>query len=313
MTDEKKSYEHVSVLLDGAVDGCITDASGIYVDGTFGRGGHSRLMLSRLLPEGRLIAFDKDPQAIEEGRRLEKEDSRFTIISDSFANIKIRLQQLNIEYVTGILLDLGVSSPQLDDAQRGFSFLRDGPLDMRMDPTSGISAEEWISKASEEEMAFAMKEYGEERFAKRMARAVIRERQLGRITRTVQLAEILKEANPSWEKHKHPATRAFQGIRIFINNELGDLTQVLDQSVDVLSSGGRLTVISFHSLEDRIVKRFIRRQEKGMDVPAGLPIREDQLGKTMKKIGKASKASKEELINNTRARSAIMRVAERLE
>ncbi|MFT4766613.1 MAG: 16S rRNA (cytosine1402-N4)-methyltransferase, partial [Oleispira sp.] len=253
------------------------------------------------------------PLAIETGEALALKDSRFQIINASFAELQEQLQARGIEKIDGLLLDLGVSSPQLDDAERGFSFMRDGPLDMRMDPTSGISAEEWIAKVSAEELARVMKEYGEERFAKRMANAVIRERELQHINRTVQLAEILKEANPAWEKHKHPATRAFQGIRIHLNNELSDLEKILDQSVDVLKVGGRLAVISFHSLEDRMVKRFIRRQEQGRPIPRGLPILDTDLGKTMKKMSKAIKPKANEVGGNVRARSAVLRIAERIE
>lgn len=305
--------DHFTVLLHETVDGCVVNPDGIYVDGTFGRGGHSEQILKKLSEHGRLFGFDKDPQAIETGEALEKKDSRFTIIKTSFAELQEQLLARGIDKIDGLLLDLGVSSPQLDDAERGFSFMRDGPLDMRMDPTSGESAEEWIARVSADELARVMKEYGEERFAKRMANAVVRERELQRINRTVQLAEILKEANPAWEKHKHPATRAFQGIRIHLNNELTDLEKILDQSVDVLKVGGRLAVISFHSLEDRIVKRFIRRQEQGRPIPRGLPVLDNDLGKTMKKIGKAIKPKANEVGGNVRARSAVLRIAERIE
>ncbi|MEK9711744.1 MAG: 16S rRNA (cytosine(1402)-N(4))-methyltransferase RsmH [Thalassolituus sp.] len=303
---------HITVLLHETVDGCVTDPDGIYVDGTFGRGGHSRLLLSKLSDKGRLIGFDKDPLAIASGKELESEDSRFSIVQSSFADMKQELERLSIEKVTGILLDLGVSSPQLDDAGRGFSFMNDGPLDMRMDPDAGISAAEWVATTDENEIVRVLKEYGEERFAKRMARALIRERAERSITRTSELAEIIKEANPAWEKHKHPATRAFQAIRIAVNNELGDLENVLADSVDLLLPAGRLAVISFHSLEDRMVKRFIRAQEKGKDLPPGIPVTDDQLGKTMKKIGKAIMPGKEEIDRNARSRSAVLRIAERL-
>jgi 16S rRNA (cytosine1402-N4)-methyltransferase len=304
--------DHFTVLLHETVEGCVVDSDGIYVDGTFGRGGHSELLLTKLSEKGRLFGFDKDPQAIETGEALEKKDPRFQIIKASFAELQSQLQVRGIEKIDGLLLDLGVSSPQLDDAERGFSFMRDGPLDMRMDPTSGESAEDWIARVRPEELARVMKEYGEERFARRMANAVVREREVQHINRTVQLAEILKEANPAWEKHKHPATRAFQGIRIYINNELGDLESILDQSVDVLKTGGRLAVISFHSLEDRMVKRFIRRQEQGRPIPRGLPILDENLGKTMKKMSKAIKPKANEVGGNVRARSAILRIAERI-
>ncbi len=305
-------FAHTTVLLHETVDGCLTDPDGVYVDGTFGRGGHSRLLLSRLTEKGRLFGIDKDPLAIASGKELEAEDSRFRIVQASFADMKQALAAEGIDQVDGILLDLGVSSPQLDDAERGFSFLKDGPLDMRMNPDAGISAAEWVATTPEKEMVRVFKEYGEERFAKRMAGAVVRERAQRDITRTADLAEILKVANPAWEKHKHPATRAFQAIRIAVNNELGDLENLLADSVDLLKPGGHLAVISFHSLEDRMVKRFIRAQEKGKDVPAGIPLTEDQLGKTMKKIGKAIMPGDDEVQRNPRSRSAVLRIAERL-
>ncbi len=305
-------FAHTTVLLHETVDGCLTDPDGVYVDGTFGRGGHSRLLLSKLSEKGRLFGIDKDPLAIASGRELEAEDSRFQIVQASFAEMKSALAAQGITQVDGILLDLGVSSPQLDDAERGFSFLKDGPLDMRMNPDAGISAAEWIATTPEKEMVRVFKEYGEERFARRMVGAVVRERASRSITRTADLAEILKVANPAWEKHKHPATRAFQAIRIAVNNELGDLETVLDDSVDLLKAGGHLAVISFHSLEDRMVKRFIRAQEKGRDLPPGIPLTEDQLGKTMKKIGKAIMPRDDEVQRNPRSRSAVLRIAERL-
>ncbi len=303
---------HTTVLLNETVDGCVIDPDGVYVDGTFGRGGHSRQLLSKLGNQGRLIGFDKDSRAIESGNELAAEDARFQIVQSSFADMRSALASLGIEKVNGILLDLGVSSPQLDDAERGFSFMKDGPLDMRMNPDSGISAAEWVATTPESEIARVLKEYGEERFARRMARVLVEKRKNEEITRTLQLAEIIKHANPAWEKHKHPATRAFQAIRIAVNNELGDLENVLADSVDLLLPAGRLSVISFHSLEDRMVKRFIRAQEKGKDLPPGLPVMEDQLGKTMKKIGKAIMPTRAEIDRNPRARSAVLRIAERL-
>lgn len=303
---------HTTVLLNETVDGCVVDPDGVYVDGTFGRGGHSRLLLSKLSSNGKLIGFDKDPMAIASGKELEADDARFRIVQSSFADMKDELACIGIDQVNGILLDLGVSSPQLDDAERGFSFMKDGPLDMRMNPDAGLSAAEWVAETAEAEIARVLKEYGEERFAKRMARALVEARKTEDITRTSRLAEIIKQANPAWEKHKHPATRAFQAIRIAVNNELGDLENVLADSIDLLLPGGRLSVISFHSLEDRMVKRFIRAQEKGKDLPPGLPVMEDQLGKTMRKIGKAIMPGREEIERNQRARSAVLRIAERL-
>lgn len=305
--------QHVTVLLNEAVEALITDPAGTYIDGTFGRGGHSGLILQQLAPEGRLLAIDKDLAAIATAREKFAADTRFAIAHDSFAS----LQQLAAERglvgkVQGILLDLGVSSPQLDEAERGFSFMQDGPLDMRMDQTRSPSAAEWVNSASEEDIAWVLKEYGEERFARRMARAIVAERQKRPFERTSHLAEVVKAANPAWEKGKHPATRAFQAIRIHINRELADLEQVLTQALAVLAPGGRLVVISFHSLEDRLVKRFIRQQEQGDPVPKGLPVREEQLNKTMRSLGKAIKASDQEVDANVRSRSAVMRVAEKL-
>ncbi|WP_020207923.1 16S rRNA (cytosine(1402)-N(4))-methyltransferase RsmH [Gilvimarinus chinensis] len=304
---------HITVLEQEAVDALVVDAAGFYVDGTFGRGGHSARILQGLSPAGRLLAFDKDVAAIDVASQRFSADSRFQIVHDSFATLSNQIEALGmVGKVSGVLLDLGVSSPQLDEAERGFSFLHDGPLDMRMDQTRGVSAAEWVNTAEESELARVMKDYGEERFAKRMARALVAERNKAPIERTGRLAHILKEANPAWEKGKHPATRAFQGIRIHINNELGDLEAVLQQALEVLAVGGRLVVISFHSLEDRLVKRFIRRQEKGDPIPRGVPVMDSQLNKRLKSHSKAIKAGSEELGNNIRSRSAVMRIAEKI-
>lgn len=305
--------QHITVLLNEAVEALVTDTSGFYVDGTFGRGGHSGLILQQLALDGRLLGIDKDLAAIATANTRFGSDARFAIAHGSFAELAALIDERGMTgKVTGVLLDLGVSSPQLDEAERGFSFMQDGPLDMRMDQTRGQSAAEWVNSAGEDEITWVLKEFGEERFAKRMARAIIAERQKQPFTRTKHLAEVIKEANPAWEKGKHPATRAFQAIRIQVNNELGDLESVLDQALAVLAPGGRLVVISFHSLEDRVVKRFIRRQELGDPVPKGLPIRDDQLNKRMRSLGKAIKASDAEVNANVRSRSAVMRVAEKL-
>lgn len=306
--------QHITVLLQEAVDALITDHSGRYVDGTFGRGGHSRLILQCLDGSARLLAIDKDPRAIEAGQELMAEDPRFEIEHGSFAQLMSMVERRHlVGQLDGVLLDLGVSSPQLDDAERGFSFLNDGPLDMRMDCSQGQSAAEWVNQAGEEEIVRVLKVYGEERFARRMARAIVAARSESPITRTARLASIIAEANPSWEKGKHPATRAFQAIRIQVNNELGDLESFLDQALEVLKPGGRLVVISFHSLEDRLVKRFIRDHERGKDVPAGLPLMESQLNRRLKSIGKAIRAGVDEVSDNVRARSAIMRIAEKIQ
>ena len=305
--------QHITVLLNEAVAALVTDTSGFYVDGTFGRGGHSALVMQQLSADGRLLGIDKDLAAIATANARFSDDARFAIAHGSFAELAQLVEARGMTgKVTGVLLDLGVSSPQLDEAERGFSFLHDGPLDMRMDQTRGQSAADWINSANEDEIIWVFKEYGEERFAKRMARAIIAERQKTPFTRTKHLAEVIKEANPAWEKGKHPATRAFQAIRIQVNNELTDLDSVLEQALAVLAPGGRLVVISFHSLEDRAAKRFIRRQELGDPVPKGLPVRDDQLNKRMRSLGKAIKASDAEVAANVRSRSAVMRVAEKL-
>ena len=309
------NYNHVTVLLDEAIEALGVRSDGRYLDGTFGRGGHSRLLLQRLGPDGCLLGFDKDPLAIATGQALAAEDGRFVVVQRSFAELGSELEQRGwTGIVSGVLLDLGVSSPQLDDPARGFSFLNDGPLDMRMDPERGISAAEWIATASEDDIARVFKDYGEERFAKRMARAVIQRRVTQPFERTADLAQVLTVANPAWEKGKNPATRAFQGLRIFINNELGDLEAGLEAALEALEIGGRLVVISFHSLEDRIVKQFMRRHAKGEadTLPRDLPIIPEKFIPRLKVLGKPQYASAEEVKVNPRSRSAVMRVAEKL-
>ena len=308
-------FTHITVLLEEAVEALAVRADGCYMDGTFGRGGHSRLILQNLGPDGRLLGFDKDPQAIATGQALAAEDGRFVIVQRSFAELGSEALERGVAgKVSGILLDLGVSSPQLDDPERGFSFMNDGPLDMRMDPTRGISAAEFVNTAPAEEIARVFKEYGEERFARRMAGAVVARREIQPFERTADLAEVLKVANPAWEKGKNPATRAFQGLRIHVNNELGDLEAGLGAALETLEVGGRLAVISFHSLEDRIVKLFMRKLVKGEadNMPRNLPIRHQAFEPRIKLIGKAQFASDEETRANPRSRSAVMRVAEKL-
>ena len=304
---------HKAVLLKEAVEALITNSDGLYVDGTFGRGGHAALILSQLSETGSLMAVDKDPKACEVAKKKFSKDARFEIKQASFADIRKLITEKQHEgTVSGVLLDLGVSSPQIDDPIRGFSFLRDGPLDMRMNPSCGISAAEWLSTAKENDIAQVLKDYGEERYSKRIARAIAAARADKPITRTGQLAAIVKEANPAWEKDKHPATRAFQGIRIFINQELKDLESVLPDILEIMAVGGRLVIISFHSLEDRIVKRFIRDQEKGKTIPRGLPVMEKDIVRRLRSIGKIVKPSGLEIKGNVRARSAVMRIAEKL-
>ncbi len=309
------SFRHIAVLLDEAVEALAVRADGCYMDGTFGRGGHSRLILERLGPDGRLLGFDKDPLAIATGNALAAEDGRFVVVQRSFADLgEEAVARGLLGKVDGLLLDLGVSSPQLDDAERGFSFLNDGPLDMRMNPDAGISAAQFIASASADEIAQVFKEYGEERFAKRMARAVVERRELKPFERTADLAQVLTDANPAWEKGKNPATRAFQGLRIHVNNELGDLERGLDAALETLAVGGRLVVISFHSLEDRIVKQFMKRQAKGEadNLPRDLPIIPKAFEPRLKLLGKPIYAGEAELKANPRSRSAVMRVAEKL-
>lgn len=305
--------DHTTVLLNEAVEALVTDPDGFYVDGTFGRGGHSAAILGRLSDQGRLLAIDKDPEAVAAARDRFGADPRFEIVRGSFAGVADYVADRGrTGAVSGVLLDLGVSSPQLDQAQRGFSFINDGPLDMRMDPERGQSVAQWLAVAEADEIIRVLRDYGEERFARRMAAAIIRERQVQPITRTAQLAKIIAEANPAWEKGKHPATRAFQAFRIFINRELEDLEQLLGSVLPLLALGGRLVVISFHSLEDRMVKRFIRRQEKGPELPRGLPVREADIARPLRSVGKAVRAGDAEVGANVRSRSAIMRVAEKV-
>lgn len=304
---------HYSVLLQEVIEGLAIKANGIYVDGTFGRGGHSQAILARLATSGRLIAIDKDPEAIEFANLHFNNDSRLQIFQGSFSQLAEFAKEANVyQQVNGILLDLGVSSPQLDNAARGFSFMQAGPLDMRMDTSQSVDATRYINNAKLEDMAQIFWEYGEERFARRIARAIVEARVKEPILTTTVLAEIIKQANPKWERHKHPATRVFQAIRIHINNELDDLKKGLQRAFDVLAVGGRLVVISFHSLEDRIVKNFMRTMEVGPMLPPGVPIRAQEMKKCFRRLGKAIKPSAEELRQNIRSRSAILRIGEKL-
>lgn len=309
----QETYQHKTVLLDEAVNGLGLRSDGIYIDGTFGRGGHSRLILSQLGPEGRLIAIDRDPLAIAAAAEIT--DPRFSIIHGPFSELAGYVRERSLEgKIDGILLDLGVSSPQLDDPERGFSFMRDGPLDMRMDPTRGIPASEWLKNAEEEDIAWVLKTFGEERFAKRIARAIVSRSSVEPMTRTRELAQLIAEASPFKEKHKHPATRSFQAIRIYINSELEEIERALDGALEVLAPQGRLSVISFHSLEDRMVKRFMRQHSRGPQVPAGIPLTEEQLRshgvRRLKALGKMM-PSDAEVEQNPRARSSVLRIAER--
>ncbi len=305
---------HISVLLNECIEGLAIDPDGIYVDATFGRGGHSAKILEQLSSQGRLIAFDRDPQAIKAAERF-ADDERFTIIHEPFSEMENQLTAMGLAgKINGVLMDLGVSSPQLDDASRGFSFLRDGPLDMRMDTSRGMSAAQWLNNAEEQDIAQVIKEFGEEKFGKRIAHAIVNRRQTSPLSRTAELAALIDEAVPVKDKYKHPATRAFQGIRIYINAELEQLRVGLKCAVAVLGPKGRLAVISFHSLEDRLVKRFIKEQSKGKAVPHNLPVTQAEIDadKVLKPIGKAIKPSDEEIKQNVRSRSSVLRVAEKL-
>ena len=303
---------HITVLLKEAVEALAVRPAGVYVDGTFGRGGHSRAVLAQLGPQGRLIAFDRDPVAVAAGREIK--DPRFELVHAPFSDFAEALAERGVEKVDGVLLDLGVSSPQLDEAERGMSFRFDAPLDMRMDTTRGLTAAEWLAEAPVADITRVLREYGEERFAYEIAKAIAVARTGGAVATTGQLAALVEKTVRTREPGQHPATRTFQALRICVNQELEELSLVLPQVVAALAAGGRLVVISFHSLEDRLVKQFIRKQEKGPEVPRGLPLTEAQLavGRTMKSIGKAMKPSDAEVDANPRSRSAVLRVAERL-
>jgi 16S rRNA (cytosine1402-N4)-methyltransferase len=304
--------EHSAVLLSEAVDSLVVDPDGYYIDGTYGRGGHSAAILEKLSARAKLLAIDKDPEAIADGRSRFNGELRVAFRHASFAAIKEAAAAFGDVGAAGILLDLGVSSPQLDRAERGFSFLRDGPLDMRMDSTGGVSAAEWLNMAAEADIAAVLKNYGDERYARRIAAAIVRERSVASIESTGRLAKIVATAHPSWERGRHPATKSFQAIRIHINNEMQDLDRFLSEVIDALEIGGRLVVISFHSLEDRRVKRFIRDEQRGLVLPKNIPLMEVDRGVRLIKVGRAIKPSDDEIDRNARARSAVMRVAERV-
>lgn len=303
---------HQTVLLHEAVEALVTVRDGFYVDGTFGRGGHTRRLLEFLGRNGRVLAIDKDPAAQAVAQELAMSEPRFEFFHGSFAQLPHQLRRMGIDAVDGILLDLGVSSPQLDEGGRGFSFMQDGPLDMRMDTTQGQTAAEWLSVADLQDIAGVLKEYGEERFARRIAAAIIAAREVSPLETTAQLARVVSEAHPRWEKHKHPATRSFQAIRIKVNRELEDLQDFLAVAIDMLRVGGRLVVISFHSLEDRLVKRYMRDLARGDELPPGVPVIDSARNRRLRLVGKAVRATEQEVAGNVRARSAVMRVAEKI-
>lgn len=305
--------QHVPVLLDAVVGGLEVRADGVYIDGTFGRGGHSKAILERLGPTGRLLAIDRDPDALAEADSIFTRDSRVELIRSDFAKLdRIAVDRQLVGRVDGVLLDLGVSSPQLDRPERGFSFQHDGPLDMRMDPGRGISAAEWLRDVDEKELSRVLRMYGEETHARRIARAIVAARGDAAIETTGRLAAIVSAAVPSARGKRHPATRTFQAIRIFVNDELEQLQRALESSLDVLKRGGRLCVISFHSLEDRIVKRFMRDQSRESAEYRGMPDVPEEHRARLRVIGKASSAVDAELADNPRSRSARLRVAEKL-
>lgn len=303
-------FLHRTVLLTEAVDGLAIKPDGCYVDCTYGRGGHSRLILSRLGPAGRLIAFDKDPQAVANARSIA--DPRFSIVHEPYAAFHRGLDELGVGLVDGVLMDLGVSSPQIDDASRGFSFRFDAPLDMRMDTTRGQTAAEWLATAEQADITEVIRDYGEERFAKQIAGALVAARVENPVVTTGQLSQIVAKAVRTREPGQDPATRTFQAIRIYINRELEELSLTLPQALGRLAAGGRFSVIAFHSLEDRIVKRFMQDAAKADRLPSRLPVRAADIGEApLKLIGKPVRASQAEVDENPRARSAILRIAER--
>ena len=312
MSEQINNGGHVTVLLNEAVAGLQVQPAGVYVDGTFGRGGHSRLILSQLGKDGRLVVFDKDPQAIAVAQELARQDARVLVVHEGFSALKRSLQQLGISRINGALFDLGISSPQIDDAGRGFSFRFDAPLDMRMDTTRGQSAAQWLAVAEEQDIHEVIKNYGEERFSRQIARTIVAQREQSPITTTGQLARLVAQVVRTHERGQDPATRTFQAIRIFINRELEEITVVLPQVMECLVAGGRMAVISFHSLEDRIVKRFMQQHSKPAPLPRWAVVKEAEREQPpLRLIGKAQKPAPAEIEVNPRARSAVLRVAER--
>lgn len=309
-----KVYAHKPVMLEEVLAALAPADEACLLDATFGRGGHARALLNRMGPRGRLVIMDRDPEAIAVAHELAASDNRVQVVHAPFAELAEAIATLGLGgRLTGVLMDLGVSSPQLDDPERGFSFLHDGPLDMRMGAGAPFSAEDWLARASVADMTRVFKTLGEERHARRIAQAIERERAEAPITRTGRLAEVVAAAHPAWERDRHPATKVFMAIRLHVNDELGQLRAGLAAAVDALAPGGRLAVISFHSLEDRIVKRFIRDEERGDPVLRELPLQGETPGVRLRRLGGAQRSSAEETSLNPRARSAVLRVAQRLE
>ena len=306
------SEQHIPVLMREAVDALNIRVGGTYVDATLGRAGHAQEIAQRIGESGKLIGFDRDPRAIELGRKVFRGDSRVTVIHSEFSRMADQLMEcLGIEQVDGVLMDLGVSSPQLDQAERGFSFMRDGELDMRMDTTKGESAAQWLARVEERDLMMALFDLGEEKFARRIARAIVAAREETKIESTLQLASIIADATPKKDKNKHPATRSFQAIRLHVNQELSQVSRALPQAVQLLSEGGRLAVISFHSLEDRIVKRFMRELSTPNLPPKNIPVSEEAYLTPLKLLSRAIKPTKREVEENPRSRSSVLRIAER--
>lgn len=306
------SEQHIPVLFREAIEALNIRQGGVYVDATLGRAGHAQEIAKHIGPDGALVCFDRDPRAIELGEEVFKDDPRVTIIHSEFGRMAEKLKQnTNFEKVDGVLMDLGVSSPQLDQAERGFSFMRDGYLDMRMDPTTGESAAQWLAQVDERDLMMVLFDLGEEKFARRIARSIIEVRAETPIESTLQLAAIVAEATPKKDKNKHPATRTFQAIRLHVNQELSQVSDALPQAVELLNEGGRLSVISFHSLEDRIVKRFIRKLSTAKLPPKNIPVTPEAYLTPLKSMSRAIKPSKQELQDNVRSRSSVLRIAER--
>lgn len=306
------SSEHETVLKQEAVDALVTSSEGVFVDCTYGRGGHTAEILKKLNGRGRLLVIDKDLVAIEHARLNLGDDERVSVHQGSFSELAMFLDDEGLSGVDGVLMDLGVSSPQLDEAERGFSFSRNGPLDMRMNQQEGQTAAEWLMEAEERDISYVLWKFGEEKFCRRIARQIVAARKINVISTTHDLVGIIEEGTPRKDPNKHPATRSFQAIRIYINQELADLEQGLKIAVEKLNPGGRLVVISFHSLEDRIVKRYMRDLARGEKLPDKLPVRDSEIKRTVKLIGKAAKPTVEEVTRNRRSRSSIMRIAEKL-
>jgi len=308
---KEKNYQHQPVMLNEALDALAIKAEGTYVDATFGRGGHALKVLEQLSEKGHLMVIDKDPEAVKQAQLLFSDDSRVCIKHGSFADVQHFFAEESWAQCDGFFLDLGVSSPQLDDSQRGFSFQKEGPLDMRMNPHEGQSVAQWLACATHKEIAYVLWVYGEERFSRRIATAIVETRDEAPVLTTTNLAQLIASVVPTRERKKNPATRSFQALRIFINRELDDITACLQVALGILKPKGRLVVISFHSLEDRIAKRFIRDHSRAKSLPKGLPVREVDIHVDFKSLGKL-KASKDEVEKNVRARSAVMRVAEKV-